>query len=704
VTIPAGKSIGYFWYKSSANFNLNSPVSISPISLGAATSGTLAYTSVMSSAEFDVADCIPLEIKLSAGATNNTSQSLSASVSVTPMTNNFGTFYSDPSCSTPLTDNRITFSAGEIGVKTVFYNRKVIIQPNHVAPILGYVSESPFGTGGLTTYTSYTTTRDGTGVLSIGAGLYSNGVPRYIAKIGDQTIGGYNYPQAIAYGAVTGLGLSGVIIANLSNTNLNLGKPIQYYSVRAVAGPNADNFNAGYGGDDAPAIGALFNDVMGVTPIESEAKLLVADRGNNRGRFVEIDSSNVYARAFLGVGRLRERQSALQIESNQAALARPHKLEYFDNNLYVSEANNNRIRRVNLTTGIISVVAGAGWGTSFNEGNDAVNEFMRTPLGFKVIAWPNSLSPTNYILVYAENCQIRAVNLSGPTITSFMGVSNILPGKVKTIAGDTTVACQGTTQWGSWNTNGMNATSARFRSIQDVAFIKNEIYFLDLNDNCLMRINSSGELYEVGSGTCGVNSTSSEGEFNTTGFKVLRPFAFAPDMAFPMNYFLIDNYYSSVSNISYINTQSVDRSFVNGTKIAYGTNNIARSSYIYNPQVTTVQARPRGVASWSQTPGTVTNQDIVCWGSGDVDTNISNPIQGSHTITCAHRSLADTGSVVAGPLSNDGAGGPLGFEQEGVSRFSMTFWGPTGLAFDEEGNLYIADSGNHIIRMIRRWW
>lgn len=704
VLIRAGQSQGYFWYKpaNTTARTLSAPAAAT-LTGSNVTAGTPVHASTLTSTGFDVNDCNAIEVRLSASGANNTSQTLASTLSITPMTNNFGTFYSDINCSTPLANNRLTFDDGSVGVKTVFYNRRTLIQPNHVAPIFGNISVAPYATGGLNTYSIYTTSRDGLNVTTLGAGQYSNTGSRFIAPLGTTTYGGFDYPQLIAYGAVTGAGGNhGVLLVNLSNQNVNAAKDIERYSVRAIGGQDADNFNSGYAGDDMNAIGARFNDVMGVTPVSNGTKLLISDRGNNRGRFIELTGSG-FARGFLGVGRQRERTNALQIQASQASLARPFKLEYFNNHLYFSELTNHRIRRVNITTGITEVIAGAGSGSIFNEGNDATAEFMRSPKGFKVIAWPNSLSPTNYILVYAESCQIRAVNIAGPTLSSFMGINNILPGKVKTIAGDTSVSCQGATQWTGFNSNGMTATAARFRDLYDVALIKNEIYFMDHTESCLLRVNSSGQLFEVGTGSC--NSGSSvEGEFNA-GFNVNRPIAFAPDMGFPSNYFIIDNYYNNSSNLSYINTTTTNQNFVQGTKIGYSTSNIARSSVIYSPTgPASLQARAGGVASWSQTPGTVTANDRICWSSGDVDTNIGNAVHGNHAITCALRSAAETGSIAVGPLSGDGAGGPLGFEQEGTSRFNVTFWGPTGLAFDEDGNLYISDSGNHIIRMVRRWW
>jgi len=110
------------------------------------------------------------------------------------------------------------------------------------------------------------------------------------------------------------------------------------------------------------------------------------------------------------------------------------------------------------------------------------------------------------------------------------------------------------------------------------------------------------------------------------------------------------------------------------------------------------------------------------WYKSSANFNLTSPVSTTVSLgtttsgTLAHASLLSTSEfdvadctpleirLAAGPLSNEGAGGPLGFEQEGVSCFHITFWGPTGLAFDEEGNLYVADYGNHIIRMIRRWW
>lgn len=718
VTIPAGQSFGAFWFKLSSTaartVSIVTPAANATVTAAAEnTSAAPAHTQIYTSSHFDVSDCAPIHMIVSAVNASTATRTLTATVNLAPMTNNFGTFYSDASCTTQLPNQRTTLANGTVGAKTVFFNRKVLLAPNSTQSIFGYVQGgAPFAGNGGGTFALYSTNFAGS-IVSVGGGYYQNSTGRDLAPIGSQTVATFQYPEGIFYASygsnnldgntTTGWGPNGINLVNISAADFSLTPTVHKYSTRVIAGSNNDRYAPNYNGDDQAAYGSNFSDIYGVSVTADENSLLVADRGNNRGRRIELDAST-NVRQFLGLGRVRERANALQIQANAAALARPFKLELFSNKLYFSELNNNRIRRVDLTTGITEVVAGAGYGTSFNEGNDATAEVMRSPRGFKMIAWPNTLSPTNYILVYSEACQIRAVNVAGPTISSFMGVSNILPGKVKTIAGDTAVTCQASTQWPTWNSNGMTALNARFWNVYDVAYINSQIYIIDYSENCLMRVDSTGKLYEATAGSCGATASSVAGEIGSA-FKSLQPIGFGPDMGFSGNYFLLDRYGQSTAKVTYINTSTAnDRYFVSNTVFAPKTTNVGRVSDIYDIAVSGSQARPGGITSWAQTPGIESANDRICWTSGDVDTSIGNAVQGAHAVYCAKRTDADTGSIAVGPLTGAGAGGPLGREQEGVNRNNITMWGPTGVAFDEEGNLYIADSGNNIIRMIRRWW
>ena len=78
-----------------------------------------------------------------------------------------------------------------------------------------------------------------------------------------------------------------------------------------------------------------------------------------------------------------------------------------------------------------------------------------------------------------------------------------------------------------------------------------------------------------------------------------------------------------------------------------------------------------------------------------------------HNVTCRLRDddLQNTtlrvGSSDASPVAG---GAPLGAEQEGISSANATLYEPLGMAFDQDGNLYIVERLNYQIRKVRRWW
>jgi len=43
-------------------------------------------------------------------------------------------------------------------------------------------------------------------------------------------------------------------------------------------------------------------------------------------------------------------------------------------------------------------------------------------------------------------------------------------------------------------------------------------------------------------------------------------------------------------------------------------------------------------------------------------------------------------------------------DYEGQSCENILLANPMGLDFDSDGNLYIADRLNHLVKFVRRWW
>ena len=118
---------------------------------------------------------------------------------------------------------------------------------------------------------------------------------------------------------------------------------------------------AGYGGDNGAALSAVFSDIYYIT-FDFQGNLFIVDRGNNRIRCINragivLPVAGTGAIGFGGDGGLAT--SALFRDIRSIAF------DYFGQ-LYISDAGNNRIRRLNLLTGLIS---------TFNVNNATFNPY-----------------------------------------------------------------------------------------------------------------------------------------------------------------------------------------------------------------------------------------------------------------------------------------------------------------------------------------
>ena len=158
--------------------------------------------------------------------------------------------------------------------------------------------------------------------------------------------------------------------------------------ITTVAGTGTGMFlgEGGYNGDNRPATTAQLNDPSGVV-VDSAGNVFIADSGNNRVREVHASTGLITTVAGTGTaGYNGDNQFAARAE-----LWGPTGLA-FDNkgDLYIADAFNGLIREVNLSTGMITSVAGdvaeAGQGFAGYTGDNvpATTTFLSIPSGVAV--------------------------------------------------------------------------------------------------------------------------------------------------------------------------------------------------------------------------------------------------------------------------------------------------------------------------------
>jgi len=193
--------------------------------------------------------------------------------------------------------------------------------------------------------------------------------------------------------------------------------------VITVAGNGSNNC----GGDEGAATSAELFDPNGLT-IDGLGNIYIADTWNNRVRKINIvtgiittmagNGSSVYA----GDGGL----------ATLAGLPQPSGIAVDTaGNIYIADSYNNRIRKVNASTGIITTVVGNGSAGYSGDGAAAVSAELNNPSGVAVDA------AGNIYIADANNYRIRKVNVSTGIITTVAGNglrSNIGDGGLATLA------------------------------------------------------------------------------------------------------------------------------------------------------------------------------------------------------------------------------------------------------------------------------
>ncbi len=156
---------------------------------------------------------------------------------------------------------------------------------------------------------------------------------------------------------------------------------------------------AGYSGDGGPAMQARLHTPVGVAP-DNAGAVYIADRDNQRVRKVDLSTGMIVAVAGNGTaGFSGDGGPALSAELNLPAGL----LLDASGNLYIGDSNNHRVRMV---TGVgISTVAGTGAAGSAGDGGRAASAALYEPLAMTMDAAGT--------LFLADQERIRAVNRGG---------------------------------------------------------------------------------------------------------------------------------------------------------------------------------------------------------------------------------------------------------------------------------------------------
>jgi sugar lactone lactonase YvrE len=410
----------------------------------------------------------------------------------------------------------------------------------------------------------------------------------------------------------------------------------------------AGNGSRGFAGDGGQANDAQLNAPAGVT-VDAAGNVYFADSGNNRIRKV---SPNGAISTFAGAGF-----SGFGGDGGKAIdalLNYPTGLALdISGNLYVADSKNNRIRRISAE-GIIGSVAGNGAQGNDGDGKKAVTALLNYPAGVAVDA------SGNFYISDSGNNRVRKVSAEG--IISVVA---------------------GTTNPGAYNADGrpINTPNAPVRAIDRVITGRwgdgGPATEALLSQPSGIALNSSGTLYIADSGNNRVRSVggprnmiltvAGNGQREeyyqvvlATAQMVGAPYAVVPDGAGGL-------YVSSPPQ------HTVYRVAADGT--------LSTKVGGYSSNGSGGRGAPAAAAQFSTPSGlAVDSAGTLCF--ADSEGNRVYKVTTNGAI-----------SLIAGK-------GESGYSGDGGMATAANLSYPTGLALDRAGNLFIADSGNNRIRKI----
>ena len=385
----------------------------------------------------------------------------------------------------------------------------------------------------------------------------------------------------------------------------------------------AGNGTAAFGGDAGPATSASLDSPNGVA-LDADGNLFISDPGNDRIRRVDAVSGIITTVAGNGIEEFSGDGGA----ATSAGIFNPADIALdADGNLFISDPGNQRIRRVDAVSGVISTVAGDGNQGSTGDGGLATSASFSFPAGVVLDA------SNNLFIADQGNQRIRRVDAVSSIIT--------------TVAGDGSQGLSG---------DGGPATSAGLSFPADVVVldISNDLFIADQGNQRIRRVDAvTGIITTVG-------VTTGDGGPATDAF-LGDPTAAALDGA--GNLFISDT----------------------------GNDRIRRVDSV-SGIITTVAGN--GVEGFGGDGGPATSASLANPGGIALDTagNLYFSDPGNQRIRRV--------DAVSGIITTVVGDGNQGFTGDGGPATSATLSFPGGVALDSGGNLFIADQGNHVIRRV----
>ena len=499
---------------------------------------------------------------------------------------------------------------------------------------------------------------------------------------------------------------------------------------------------AGVGGDGGSGTTAQVSSPLSVT-VDAAGNVYIADTNNARIRKVAAGTGVITTFAGTGVaGFLGDggAATAARLYLPSAVAIGP------DGHLYIADRYNQRIRKVDIGTGIITTVAGSGSATYGGDGGVATAAQLNYPYG---VSFDSS---GNMYIADTNNHRVRKVAVGSAIITTIAGtgtpgyngdgqatsanlynpqgvaadsagnvyISDTSNDRIRKVTAATGVisTVAGTGSGGFSGENGPG-TSARVNApVGMVTDAAGNVYFADYYNLRIRKLTVATGIVTtvVGSGTLGYQG---DGGLATAA-ALYYPTAVARDSAGAL--YIADSNNHRVRKVAPPTVATLTLSTLAGTGTpGYNGDGPATSANVYNPQGVAVDSVGNVyIADTSNnrirkiTPGTGVISTVAGTGVGGF-TGEGGPATGARVNAPVGMAVDAAGNfyfadyynqrirkvtVATGIISTVAGSGVAGFLGDGGVATAAQLSYPTGVAVDTAGNLYIADSSNHRIRKV----
>ncbi len=411
--------------------------------------------------------------------------------------------------------------------------------------------------------------------------------------------------------------------------------------------------------------------------LDGKGNIYIADSYGDRIREVGAGTGKIFTVA--GVGQYGYNGEG--IKATTTAMGFPRGLVVnAAGEFWYSDPGNNRVRMVN-SSGIVNTVAGNGTAGYKGDGGAATSAEINQPSGLALDASGN--------LYFADtgNNVVRMVNSSG---------------NIHTIAGNGTAGFSG---------DGGAATSASLNSPHGLAFDTNGNLYIADDLNNRVRIVSG-----LGGSTVTINTYAGDGDPGVAGDGGLASKA---AIGLPRGVWVANGMlYISDAGLSRVRAVSLKSEIINtvaGSTAGYnGDGNAPLKSMFLSPTglmidsagdlliVDTGNDRVRKVNAAGTTVSTIVGGYV---GDGGVATNgcLNSPeniafnSSGSFYVVEGGNRVRQ---VSGGNISTLAGTGVTGYSGDKGPGSAATVNSPMGVAADPSGNVYIADTGNNVIRVV----